>query len=264
MSEAILPIQNSSQYLKPISILDFPSKFSEDFVDTAVDYGPYWTSPFRWQDKEWGIFWNIVGITGALLLVDQPLFKSVEPKNFESINTPLKAFHDFGDWRYTSVFLSATYIGSYILQDTKLNRAARIATKSFLFQSLVNQGLKNIIYRTKIDDPYDFRATPPSWKVPSSGAFPSGHASNMWSTMSGFALAYKDDPVIPVICYTSATIGSILLVTNDSHWISDIVLGAALGYYSAEYMTYIDDQRTGYTILPILGENRVGLSVNFN
>lgn len=263
MSDAILPLQNNHQLIKPISILDFPTKFGEEFVDTAVDYGHYWTSPFGWKDKEWGIFWNVVGITGALILIDGPLFKSVDPKNFETLNTPLQAFHDFGQWQYTAMFTGGAYISSYILQDEKLNRASRIATKSLLFQSLVNQSLKNIIFRTKMDDPYDFRVSPPKWEIPSDGSFPSGHASNMWSVLSGFALAYKEDPIIPVICYTSATIGSILLVTNDSHWISDVVLGAALGYYSAEYVTYIDDQRTGYTILPIISENGVGISVNF-
>jgi membrane-associated phospholipid phosphatase len=244
--------------------LDFPTKFSEEFVDTATDYGPYWTSPFRWQEKEWGIFWTIMGVTGALILIDQPLFKSVDPKNFESINTPLNAFHEFGQWQYTAMVVGGTYISSYILQDVQLARASRIATKSLLFQSLVNQGLKNIIYRTKVEGkPYDFRLLPPAWELPSSGAFPSGHASNMWSVLSSFALAYKDDPIIPSLCYGSAMIGSVLLVTKRSHWISDIVLGAALGYYSAEYMTYIDDQRTGYTVMPLITQNKIGLSVDF-
>jgi hypothetical protein len=258
-------VQPKKTYIfKPISILDLPKNFSEEFVDTATDYGPYWTTPLRWQEKEWGIFWTVMGVTGALVLIDQPLFKSIDTKNFESINTPLNAFHEFGQWQTTALVVGSTYISSYLLEDPKLERAARIATKSLLFQSLVNQGLKNIFYRTKIEEePYDFRFLPPKWEVPSGGAFPSGHASNMWSALSAFALAYKDDPVIPVVCYGAATIGSVLLVTKRSHWVSDIVLGAALGYYSAEYMTYIDDQRTGYTVMPIITPNGVGLSVDF-
>lgn len=248
---------------KPINIIDLPGKFGQEFVDTAVDYAAYWTVPFRWQEKEWGTFWTVVGITGAVILVDQPIWRNVDPGDFRSMNTALQSFHELGQWQHTAILLSSGYVGSYILQDPKLERASRIAIKSFLFQSMVNQGMKNLIYRTIIDDPYDFRVGPPKWQLPSSGAFPSGHASNMWAMMSGYALAYKDDPIIPWLCYGSATIGSALLVTNGDHWVSDIILGAALGYYSAEYMTYLDDKRArdrGEWV-PVIEPNRVGVAM---
>ena len=259
-----LALQTSStpsRLLKPVSLGTLPERFGEEFIDTAVDYGGYWTLPFHWKAAEWHTFWGVTGITAALFLIDQPIFKNVDSKSFQSFNDSLQLFHDAGQWQYTGMFATGVYLTSYLLEDTKLERASRIAIKSLLFQSIVNQGIKNLLYRTKIEDPYDVRLSPPRWEFPSKGAFPSGHASNMWSMWSGFALAYADDPVIPWLCYGAASIGSLLLITNANHWVSDIFLGAALGYYTAEYVRYVDDQRAQLYLMPIVNSRMIGLAL---
>jgi hypothetical protein len=258
---ALLANATPSQFLKPVTIGALPARFGEEFINTAVDYVGYWTLPFRWKEAEWHTFWVVAGISAGLFLVDQPIFKNLDSKNFQSFNDSLQPFHDAGQWQYTGMFATGVYLSSYLLEDTKLERASRIAIKSLLFQSVVNQGIKNILYRTKIEDPYDVRLLPPRWAFPSNGAFPSGHASNMWSLWSGFALAYEDDPVIPWLCYGAASIGSLLLVTNSNHWVSDIFLGAALGYYTAEYVRYVDDQRTQLYLIPIVNATTIGLAL---
>ena len=225
------------------TIGSLPETFLSEFGDAFHDYARYWTAPLTWNDTEWGTFWTIMGTTGALIIVDRPIYTTFDKKSWTPVKQSLDIFHQLGQWQYPGIVLAGIYTSSFVLEDSKLERASRIAIKSFVFQTLVNQGLKNLIYRTKIDDPYDFRIGPPNWRIPSDGAFPSGHASNTWAVMSAFAIAYRDDPIIPSLCYGAATISSCLLITNQDHWISDIVLGAALGYYSAEWMASIDDHR---------------------
>jgi membrane-associated phospholipid phosphatase len=243
------------------TVTELPATFTREFIDTAGDYVNYWTLPFRWKADEWNTFWMVCGITGGLLVIDGPLFSYTEPRNVDTFNKISDPIKQIGNWKNPAIAVGGIYVASFILEDQKLHRASRIATKSLIFQSLVNQGMKNIIYRTIEENPFDFRLFPPEWMVPSDGGFPSGHASNMWAVLSSYAMAYEDDPVIPTVCYSLAGIGSLALVTNDNHWVSDIFLGAALGYYTAAYIRDIDDKRASYVIVPIVSPQAIGLSI---
>lgn len=240
---------------------ELPTIFSQEFVKTAEDYVGYWTLPLRWKDQEWNTFWLVCGITGGLILIDGPIFSYAEPKNMESFNKLVHPIKEIGNWRNPALAIAGLYTTSFLLEDPKLHRASRIATKSFVFQSLVNQGMKNILYRTIEENPFDFRLFPPRWLIPSDGGFPSGHASNMWAILSSYAMAYEDDPLIPILCYSLAGIGSLALVTNDNHWVSDIFLGAALGYYTAAYIRDIDDKRTPYMVVPLISPQIIGIGI---
>jgi len=250
-------------YAQSPDLLEIPSHFGNTFQDTFFDFVDYHTSPLRWKESEWGTFWTVIGITGGLILVDHTIFFGVDPDKLTEFNQAIRPIHELGNWSVPGRTLPMIYFGSQLFKDYRLERATRIAIKSFLFQSLVNQTLKNVIYRTKQYDPYEFQFFSHQWELPSTGAIPSGHASNLWAVMSGYALAYKDDPYIPLLCYSLALTGSLALITDRSHWISDIYLGAALGYYSAELIMAMDDARTGYAIVPIFRTDGPALGVTF-
>ena len=61
-------------------------------------------------------------------------------------------------------------------------------------------------------------------------AFPSGHTIAAWSVATVIAKQYKDCKIIPILAYTAATGVGLSRITEDTHWMSDIIIGAALGY----------------------------------
>jgi hypothetical protein len=45
-----------------------------------------------------------------------------------------------------------------------------------------------------------------------------------------FAMEYKNRPWIPVFAYSAASLIGISRITENRHWTTDVVVGAALGY----------------------------------
>jgi membrane-associated phospholipid phosphatase len=63
-------------------------------------------------------------------------------------------------------------------------------------------------------------------------SFPSGHTTVAFAAATVFAMEYKDRPLVPVIAYTSASLIGISRITENKHWVSDVLAGAALGLLS--------------------------------
>jgi membrane-associated phospholipid phosphatase len=196
-------------------------------------------------------------------LVDKPIFFGANPNKLKTVNKVLKPFYQMGDWYRVAMALPAIYLTSIVLQDEKLHHGTLIAMKSFGAQIMVTQTLKNVIGRTldkneETSNPFEFK---PSWHLPSEGLLPSGHAAISWSVITSYADEYKDDPIIPWALYGAATLGSISLVTTRSHWVSDIALGIAIGYFTAKTARYYDEKHEKTTIQPLISQNSLGLSI---
>ena len=225
------------------------------------DFGEYLVSPFHWDSQQWSTAGTILGVTGLLILVDRPIYDAVNPESFNSFNNFADPLLQLGGWYNMIKLLSAGCVTGLVLNDTKLHRASYLALTAFGAQAAVVQTLKNLTGRTYHGSPYDFRGSDFS-HLPSNYVLPSGHASIVWSAMTVFAEVYKDDPVIPFLCYGTATLSSAVLITGKWHWASDIFLGAMIGYYTGKAAIYLDDLRTVRTdsaIYPVITDAGVGV-----
>ena len=65
-------------------------------------------------------------------------------------------------------------------------------------------------------------------------SFPSGHTTVAFAAATVFALEYKDKPFVPILSYSLATLIGLSRITENKHWITDVFLGAVLGYYTGK------------------------------
>jgi membrane-associated phospholipid phosphatase len=233
----------------------YPEPPVKDYVFSRVthgfnDYIPYWTSPLRWDNSQWMTAGAVLGITALLFMVDYPIFYALPQQDLETQPSLLRPFFELGDWERATNFLEFSWAFSVLVQDTKLRNATELAVKSFILEALVTQSLKNLINRRIEGQVVQFPG--PIWELPSSGGLPSGHATIAWSLMTSYAEGYRGDPVIPYLCYFTAVVSSITLVTTQSHWVSDIIMGAALGYYTAQAVVWLNADRAATQIHPVL------------
>ncbi|HYK55423.1 MAG TPA: phosphatase PAP2 family protein, partial [Flavisolibacter sp.] len=61
-------------------------------------------------------------------------------------------------------------------------------------------------------------------------SFPSGHTTVAFAAATVYALEYKEKPWVPLLCYTSASLIGLSRITENKHWLTDVLAGAALGY----------------------------------
>lgn len=119
--------------------------------------------------------------------------------------------------------------------DAKLAHTSSVALASTMLTWAEVVGIKLATGRDRpgdSDSPYSFRPPNRKYDVWIDGAsFPSGHTALSWAVVTPYARAY-DLPwlyVIPVL-------SGIGRVADDAHWLSDVVAGSFIGYYTADFV----------------------------
>ena len=75
-------------------------------------------------------------------------------------------------------------------------------------------------------------------------SFPSGHAIHAWSVATVIANEYSDHPIVQVTAYGVAAAVSLARLTGEKHFLSDILVGSAMGYGIGRYV-YHAHHRSG-------------------
>lgn len=68
------------------------------------------------------------------------------------------------------------------------------------------------------------------------GSFPSGHAVSAWSVATVIASEYRDKPLVKYGVYGLAAAVSVSRYTGRNHFLSDVLIGSAIGYGIGRYV----------------------------
>jgi hypothetical protein len=72
-------------------------------------------------------------------------------------------------------------------------------------------------------------------------SFPSGHTSIAFTGATALYLEYRDtNPFLAYSGYGFSTATGLLRITNNKHWLSDVLVGAGIGMVSAQLTWYIN------------------------
>lgn len=116
----------------------------------------------------------------------------------------------------------------------ELKRAGVNMLQTTAFALLATDTLKRVFLRCRPNH----RNKRSEWFKNGCGrAFPSGHATLSFSLSASLAKSFPDSHWwLPVTAYTLAVAGSYGRLYDNKHWLSDVVAGAAIGYYTAEFV----------------------------
>ena len=113
-----------------------------------------------------------------------------------------------------------------------------LATQSYIASAAMSTLVKMAVgrYRPRSfeqgqEDNLVFRG--PGWGTRGS-SFPSGHTIAAFSAATVFAQEYRDQPLVPIIAYSAATLVGLSRLTQNAHWATDVFAGAALGYVTGK------------------------------
>ena len=197
------------------------------FSNILADQRSIWTSPFRLNrdDAKWGI--PLMISTAALLATDRHTSGSLVT-NGDNLSR-LRVSNDISQLGafYTTAGVAA---GFYLVGRSTHNPRAR-ETGVLAAEALVNSGI--MVQALKLASQ---RQRPPTDN--SSGeffdggsSFPSGHAISAWSVATVIAEEYgQHRPLVRIGLYGLATAVSISRFTARKHFLSDALVGSAMGY----------------------------------
>jgi membrane-associated phospholipid phosphatase len=221
-------------------------KFPTYFYLLGSDLKQAFTKPFHMDGKDWLTFGKFAVVTGALMLVDEPVQKyavklTQRSKPIQNASSQITKFGGL----YEAYTLGALGAYGFIFKNSKMQTTTLLATQAYLTGGAMESVLKLLSGRQRpfITDSSRVEAEPTFYgpfhktlkgtggkRVNSS--FPSGHTTVAFAAATVYAMEYKDRPWVPIIAYTAATAIGISRITENRHWITDVVSGAALGYLS--------------------------------
>jgi membrane-associated phospholipid phosphatase len=212
--------------------------------DFLHDQKDLWTFPLRLAKGHYLLPTAlVVGGTIGLIYSDPhtaPYFRNHQ-KNWDDVN-------DVFDPVITTSEVIALPAGlltaGYLRHDNREVNTALLATEAYGDSVVINLAMKAVTRRERpADVPGNGNFEDTFFngnKSPLKGsAFPSGHATAVWSVATIVAERYRHrgKPWIPVLAYTLATAISFSRITESAHFPSDVWLGASLGYSIAKYQT---------------------------
>jgi len=193
-----------------------------------------WTSPFHTSksDAKW---WLIVGGTTAGLIASDKWTSKQLPNTNDQLNVSTWTSRLGG----AAVLLPETaafyFVG--LAADNQRFRETGILGFEALADTSILVGLVKL--GTHRERPLEGEGNGKFWSGQGSvwnSSFPSGHAINSWALASLVAHEYPHPRIIPIMVYGLATtvVGSRFAARK--HFASDVVLGAAMGWFIGDYV----------------------------
>lgn len=215
------------------------------FILEGSNLKQVFTKPFHMTGKDWKTFGRFALITGALMLTDEPVQRAA--LNLRTHNRNLRNISNFiteFGGTYEGYSLAALGAYGFLFKNKKMQTTTLLAVQSYITGGAVSAVIKFLSGRQRpyIIDKNSLEAEPTFYgpfKViqndngsKANNSFPSGHATVAFAAATVFASEYKNKPLVPILSYTAATLVGLSRMTENKHWITDVVAGAALGYVS--------------------------------
>ena len=197
------------------------------FVNLLQDQGAIWTSPFHLVrgDAKWGI---PLTVSAAALFATDRHTSGALVENGDNLSR-LRISNDIsqlGAFYTTGGIAAGFYIAGRATHNARARETGVLAAEALLNSSIVVEALKTVSQRQR----------PPTDN--SSGeffdggsSFPSGHAISAWALATVIAEEYgQHRPWMRFGLYGLATAVAVSRYTGRNHFLSDVLLGSAMGY----------------------------------
>lgn len=205
--------------------IGFVGKLAREFTETLL-------SPLGWDGNDFLTFSAVIG-TGLLLYsVDQEIQEWKE-ENRGPLSDDLSRFITSFGGNNLIGFMAALYLAGVHTDDSSLRKTALLSLQSFITSGIIVTGLKFMIGRARPRTGETSTSFHPlTWK-PQYYSLPSGHASSAFAVATTIA-EQSENPAVDFLAYSLAALVALSRVHENAHWISDVFIGSAIGYFVAK------------------------------
>lgn len=209
------------------------------------------TKPFRMTKNDFVKLGKFAVVAIAVGFADEPIQRNaLDLRNrSNSVRSVGKFITNFGGL-YEAVTLGAFGAYGVIVKNEKVKTTTLLATQAVVTSFLAEAVIKTITGRTRPNYYDPSVEAEPNFKGPfvntskdangkrSNSSFPSGHTTAAFAAATVFAVEFRNKPVIPIVAYSIATLVGVSRITENKHWASDVLAGAALGYLTGRQVSF--------------------------
>lgn len=199
--------------------------------------------PLRWKAKDWLTVGGLAGGTALLTLADQPLRGATQGDQKYYYSVPVVAGRVYGEL-YSIVAVAGSF-GAYgmIAHDTAAKKIAIELFQAGLYAEIVTGILKTVVGRARPymnEGPSSFH--PFAILNADYNSFPSGHSTSAFA-LSTVLSRHAHSTALKIIAYTPAALTLFSRIYQDKHWVSDELLGAAIGYFVGNWVVDLHESK---------------------
>jgi membrane-associated phospholipid phosphatase len=245
------------------STLPAPEKFtfrslSRDFLKDA---GEIWSYPLHIRTRDILPIAGLAVLTGILIGNDESIYRGFKDYRdghawVKAVSPVITEMGSSGAWGTAAAFVCF----GLIAKDSKSVETGALALSAMLQSGILVQFLKGLPGRQR---PYWAEGVD-HWSGPSgffkrfesgqSGrydSFPGGHAITAFSLATVVAMQYRESVWVPILAYTTATGAALSRLTENKHWLSDVLVSGVLGHVIGRLVVL--NHRSRYHMLPTAG-----------
>jgi membrane-associated phospholipid phosphatase len=244
--------------------VSYVSQFLKD--DLAM-----WTAPYRLDLKGSLVFGGVLVGAGILIANDEGIYRGFKTfqKNNSWVDKVSPRITLLGDWGIDCGIAGLFVLGGLALKDKKARDTGLMALETLLHTGFLVQVVKHLAGRQRpsVENGQDYWFGPGAFLnrydegfFARYDSFPSGHTISAWGLATVIAENYKSFWV-QLACYGLATGVGLSRLTEDAHWLSDVFIGAVLGYAIGRMV--VRNQKRRLQIAPSVTPGGMGLSLSY-
>jgi hypothetical protein len=205
-----------------------PSKERRFFADIVHDQRAIWTSPFHLGrgDSKWLAPLGIS--TAALIASDQETGELSYDRRRVSVSRDISFA---GSVYSTGGLAAAFYRAGRATGNARARETGLLGGEALINSALVYSVLKNVSQR-----PRPTQDGAHAEFFDGGHSFPSGHAASAWALATVIANEYHDRRAVQIGAYGLAAAVSVSRYTGRNHFLSDVLVGSAIGYGIGRYV----------------------------
>jgi len=190
------------------------------------------SAPADWGGRDLLTLGIVIGTASAALLVEESLFESLE-ENRSGLAAALENVGDiYGTPLFTGTVSLATYGLGQLFKSNRVKETGVMMVESLLMAGLVQQPIRIAAGRARPLTGEGHFSFDPFNVSNDYAAFISGHT---WSAMALSTTVSQQvgKTWVSVLAYTFSGITAASRLYAGKHWLSDVIMGGAAGYYTA-------------------------------
>lgn len=201
------------------------------------DQKAIWTSPFHLHGRDARWLAPLGLATAGLIATDQSTGDEIAESTRQLHASRIVSYAGSG---YGAGGVALTF---YLFGRGMHNRRARetgiLGAEALINSAIVVTALKEITQRSR---PLSGKSRSDFFDGGSS--FPSGHSIEAWSMATVIANEYHDHRLVQVAAYGIAGAVSVARFTGTNHYLSDVLVGSAIGYGIGRYVYHAHHRKT--------------------
>lgn len=198
------------------------------------------SSPSNFNRKDWITLGSVTALTSAAFILDQENREFWQRHRTKTLDDIAEVGRIYGEISYAAILSGSLYLGGKIFKSKDVSVTGRMLIEGLLYAGLTTTIIKFTTgrsrpYMNEGDFNFIFFQTTNDYT-----SFPSGH-STVAFTLSSILSERINNTYASIGLYTLAVLTLWQRMYSDNHWLSDVILGASIGYFIGKAVVKFDD-----------------------